>query len=567
MAVADWSTPRIWPFSIASGAFGTPIVLASGYPGIVTMVPDPFNDAWALTYTGQLYNIGSGGSVTLETTYPSGQVYAGLTFVSGGNAIYALSASGGAYPFPSSVSGVVSGQFGYPVKAAAASPNTLYTLLPTVSGVGMMSISGGVTGVINLPATINLPSALLYASGLLVVAGSAFAPMLSGAAAAALNPLQQTYMLAAASGAALLWTAPGPYADAWSQSAAVTGLNTLNAVAWRPDTAQALLSSSGANTVQVLSSGAGTLALVQTLSVSGAGSLVVAGSSIDALVCQPGLSQVLPLYFTGGVWASGVPTTGLANAFAAVPCGVSGALVAYASGFASILVTGGVATVQSTTPLGFSPTAACSDSFGNLYLAGSGAVAQYTSGGIFTASGTWAGAAPAAIVVQQGRILMPIPGDNLLRIYAQSTPGILSQQNSYAFTTASATAMALSNTTLFLMTSGATQLRGFSGTPFALTHVRAGAVATYSGSSWTSTVLGVGNIPSAIAYDASGNLQIVTIQNTWWTLTSGSVLTSGIVPQYAGQKQSVPLGPSSLLAASGHLYCATSLPGVLIELE
>jgi hypothetical protein len=70
----------------------------------------------------------------------------------------------------------------------------------------------------------------------------------------------------------------------------------------------------------------------------------------------------------------------------------------------------------------------------------------------------------------------------------------------------------------------------------------------------------------AICYDQSNNLRVATSQNTLWTITSGgTVLSSGAVPQYSTQPQSVPLGISSLLAFGAGVYGATSLSGTLVQ--
>jgi len=124
----------------------------------------------------------------------------------------------------------------------------------------------------------------------------------------------------------------------------------------------------------------------------------------------------------------------------------------------------------------------------------------------------------------------------------------------------------LSDTTLFVMGAASTTTYGFSGTPFVLTSPVSGAVAQRVGGSWISTPLGVGQTPMAICYDQSNNLRVATSQNTLWTITSGgTVLSSGAVPQYSTQPQSVPLGISSLLAFGAGVYGATSLSGTLVQ--
>ncbi len=108
---------------------------------------------------------------------------------------------------------------------------------------------------------------------------------------------------------------------------------------------------------------------------------------------------------------------------------------------------------------------------------------------------------------------------------------------------------------------------GFSGTPFALTQVQSGAVAQRAGSSWVTTVLGLGNTPSAMAYDVSGNLNVATNQNNFWIISSGgTVQSSGILQSYSTQPQAVPIAVSSMLEFNGAMFLATSIPGVFGEL-
>ena len=169
--------------------------------------------------------------------------------------------------------------------------------------------------------------------------------------------------------------------------------------------------------------------------------------------------------------------------------------------------------------------------------------------------------------MQQGRVILSVPAANTLYVFGQTPSGSWTQQASGALSLGASVGLALSETTLFCLGSGSTTTLGFSGTPFVLTPVVSGIVAQRSGGSWTTTGLGVGHTPSAIGYDASNNLRVVTTQNTLWTIASGgTVVSSGIVPQITQQDQSVPLGVSALLASPSGMYCATSIPGVMIEI-
>jgi hypothetical protein len=180
-----------------------------------------------------------------------------------------------------------------------------------------------------------------------------------------------------------------------------------------------------------------------------------------------------------------------------------------------------------------------------------------------TGSGSVAGA-PTGIAVQQGRVILSVPSSGLA-IFGNTAPGNWTQQGSQS---GAYSALALSDTTLFAMGSGGTNTFGFSGAPYALTPVVSGVAGQWNGRNWTTTSLGIGHNPSAVGFDASGNVLVATVQNTLWNLNAaGGVISQGIVPQFSPQPQTVPLGPSAILATSDGVFVATSLSGVLVQIE
>ena len=557
LAVADWTAPQVWPF--ASGALSAAVALISGTPGLAGAAPDGSGGLWTVSYAGTLWHLASSLAVT-GYALPSGSVYVGAAVAAGSG--FAATASGSVY----ASSATVLGTWPTPVIALTGSGSVLAAPLPA-SGIGTMAAVGGATGLIAFPSAITTPSCLALASGQSVLLGGwQTAPPLSGAAAAVLDPQNAALVLAVGSGQAILWSAPGALSDAWAQTQVLTGLANLSAAAWRPDGTQGLAASLTSGVVQVLGYTGGTLSLLQTLSVSGAVSVAIAGDSLHALVAQSGQAQVATLAYAGSIWSTGVPVTGFPGIAAVVPWGATGAVAAYSGGIAYLsLSSGGVWSPGPTLALGFSPTALAVDPFLQVYAAGSGALAV-ASGATVLGSGSWSGAAPTAVAVQDGRILLAVPSDGLLRIFAKSAAAAWSQQGSQTLSLGAAVGLALSETTLFTLGSGATETYGFSGTPFALTPVRSGAVGQWNGSAWTTTALGIGHVPSSVAFDASGNAWAVTVQGTLWSISSGgAVLTSGYVPTFSGQPQTTMLGASAVLPASGHVYVATSLSGVLVE--
>jgi len=226
LAVADWTWPALWPFS--GGAFTSRQTIGSGSQGFSSAAPDASGGVWAITWDGVLWHAPYGGS-PVSGAMPSGQAYVGAAHCTGSG--FALSATGQVY----TSAAALLGSFPLPARPLVASGNTLVAPMPS-SGIGLMNATNGATGFIALPGGMTTVSCAALAAGdPLAVGGWANAAALSGAAAAAQDPQLATSMLAVGSGFALIWSAPGRYADAWSQTQAVTGLANLSAVAWRPD--------------------------------------------------------------------------------------------------------------------------------------------------------------------------------------------------------------------------------------------------------------------------------------------------------------------------------------------
>ena len=555
MAVPDWTQPVLWPFS--GSAFLPGIAIGSGTYGFSSSATDASGGLWMTSWDGILSHVSSGGTLLSAVAMPSGQAYVGTACCAGSG--FAASSSGIVYTGAAAQLGT------FPVSLAtlASSGTTLAAVLPA-SGIGLMNANTGATGFVSLPAGMSVPACMALASGRpIVVAGWSNAALLSGAVAAAQNLQNPASMIAVGSGHAYLWTAPSPYSDAWTQSQAVSGLASLAGVAWRPDGAQALAVSAASGLVQVLGYALDVLSIGQVLSVSGACSIAVAGNSINALVAQSGQAQLATLTYGGSAWAAGSPVTGMTGIVAVAGYGASGAIAAVASGLQYLTLTsGGIWSPSGTVSLGFAPKSIAVDSFGQVYAAGSGMVAM-ASGTSLLATGSWSGGVATAVAVQQGRIAVAVPSDSLLRVFGLSSPGSLSQQYSTAMSSGSPAGLALSTTTLFAMAPSGTAMYGFSGSPFALTPVLSGSVSFWNGSAWSGAAMGPGHVPTAVGFDSYGDAWVSTRQNTLWCVTQvGGVLFSGALQQYPGQPQTTPLCVSSLLA-SGSIYAATSIAGIL----
>jgi hypothetical protein len=552
-AVPDWTTPVIWPYDTAASGFHAGITLAATEPGLAGTATDPASGLWTVAYGGSWWHLSSGGVVAASGVLPSGQVYQGCA-TPGGSA-YFLAASGTIFSSGSSALNH------WPVAARmlTSSGTTLAALLPA-SGIGLMAASGGATGIVSLPAAITTASCLTARSGILGIGGWATAAPLSGAAAAAIDPQVLNQMAAVGSGHLLIWQAPSVSGEAWTQYQQLAGLTNLTALAWRPDGVQILAASPSSGVLQSINYIASTLSLNQTLSVSGACSVVVAPDSAHALVAQSGAAQILPFTQALDIWTSGTALTGYPGIAALTTYPPSGAAVAWSSGLSFLTLTsGGVWAPAGSASIGFAPKVLTTDPFGMVYAAGSGALAVF-SGTAYLGSGAWTGGVPSSIAVQEGRVVMAVPIDSRWYIFGETTPNSWTQQASGTLSLGASVGLALSQTVLFMMGSGATNTYSFSGLPYSLTPVRSGVVGFYTGS-WVTAGLGVGHTPSACCFDPSGNLRVATVENTLWTITSGGVTTSGNLPSY--QLQTVPLGISALYQPDGTLYALSSLAGGL----
>ena len=562
MAVPDWTAPTVWPFqSFPSPQFQPGITLATGTPGLAAACVDGASGLWALSWTGNFWRVLANGSLAVTGTLPSGAVYVGAA--AAGSTPYFVAASGRVY----SSGATQIGLWPTPAWFLAATGTTLSTVL-AASGIGLMNANTGATGLIALPAAITTPSCLVMGAQL-GIGGWQTAPPLQGAAAAALDPQVPTALMLVGNGFVRVWTAPSVFSESWTTTQTVTGVANLTGLSWRPDGTQFLATTAASGgAIQVITDTAGVLSLSQTLLIASATSVAVANTSVNAIVAQSGSTSLTTLTASAGVWTSGAVLNALSGMSTIVPYGSTGAVSNYGFGVAFINLTTGGWVLGSTIPLSFVPSVVTVDAFNTVYAAGSGNVAAISPTGV-AGLGTWAGGGnPTGIAVHQGRVILAVPANNALYIFGQTAPGTWSQETSAALSLGSQVSLAQSTAQLFILGSGSTIVQGFSGLPYVLTPIRTGAASLWNGTGWTTATLGIGHVPSAVGFDAGGNLVVATIQNTQWTISpSGVAISSGAIQQYAGQTQAVPLGVSALLASGGGLYAATSISGVLEQIK
>ena len=563
MAVSDWTQPVLWPFS--GGAFLSPVTLGSGSVGFAGAASDTSGGIWVATFDGTLWHQPYLGPATgYATGGSSGAPLIGAYYAGGSG--FAVSSSGKVYSSSGVFATLPSG-----TTLAALSGTTMVSYQPAGGPSGTLTTLNmltAVTGSITMPAAFSTAACVAMASGASLAIGgyvSANTVLLSGAAAAAMSPQNNALMVAVGSGFALQWAAAGgAYAENWSQIQAVTGLSNLGSVAWRPDGTQ-VLATNPVSGLQVLNYSAGNLSLAQTLAISNARGLMVAGDSVHGLVVQNTLAQVAPITYSGGVWSSGTPVTGLTNILGIAPYGLSGAVAAVSGGLQYLnLAAGAWSIAAASATLGFNPVALKVDQFNQVYAVGPTRMLAVVSGTTVVGSGTWASTAATDIAVR-GNAAMIAMNSGIVKILGLSSPGVWTQQQSISLPSGSPV-LAVSDTVLFALTTGVTSLYAFSGAPFTGNNILSGGVALWNGASWASAAMGVGQIPSAMGFDLSGGVWVTTVQDTLWHVSgNGSVLSSGAIGTYTGQLSAAFLCASAVLVSGGGTYVATSIPGVMVQ--
>ena len=594
--LADWSTPSLWPFS--GSTFGTPITNLS--PAVSGLLPSGL-----LGFTNNIANLSdptimytamwgkSDGKYTSFQVTSAGSFGFFNTPFSGGPAVtidgapYIMQADGNVI---NPANRLVIGKMGYPLPAGNLPLvyGNLFAIQAAASGLGYITYAGGATGLITSASALTTPLCLppVFSAWPLVVGAMSDAPVLSMFNAGAVSPVTPTLAMTVIAGSASLWTTPSKYSADWSVSGTITGVlsgasSVPNSLAWVPNGAQALVFDKVNGTLQVLAYAAGNLSIAQTVAVTGAsgglntGQIAIMPDSTNALLIQPNANSVQPLVSNAGTWSlSGAVVTGVVSPQAIASLGIGYAAVIGSGALYYLSQINNQWSISSSAAIATGSVDMVADSVNRLYIASTARTLQVFSGTTLIGQGSWATVNAKKILVNQGRVMIVINSCGLLMMVPDS-PTTYVEGNTYLYPrTAAPPTMgyipaSLFNSTVMLGAPVGTNIGtcryDFSGAPYTLQRVQAGAVGYWNGGSWPYIVnLGVDHIPSAIAYDFSGKIWVATVQNDLYSLnSSGAILTSGIVQSY--QAQTVPLGVSALLASGSNVWAATCMPGVLIE--
>ena len=577
LAVASWLNYSVVPFNVSTSGWLSSLTLGSSVysntsyaypPSLSNVVTNGSGSIYALSYVGELWYITSGGTVTYTTLCPSGRVYTGLVFCSGNP--YALDSSGNIWTKNPSTSGYVSvGSYSATSFQFCSSGNTLVTCTPSNIKYATLSTSAaiGAVNTISYPATITNPNSLFVVSGQpLALGGYINAPSLSGAITASINPFSNNIVAVAGSGLVGVISSSGSINQyTWSQLSYHSGYAVSNGVVWSANGLQVLTAGSASGAVQIFNYILGALVFSQTISgLTGASSIDVTPDNAYALVTLTNSVQLL--YNNSGTWAtSGTAITGITSARSINVLNSTGAVVGYASGIAYLANTGSWG-LQSLVNLGYPVSYVTVDQSNNIYAVGytSGSgIINVVTGSTVISSGNWIGNQATSIAIVEGRFIVATPADSMFRVFDIQT---FTQQFSGSITNTN-TFLQPASGSLLVCNSGATNIYSYTTQPsalnaFSIQPAQTGVVAFWNGSSWTSTTLGNGLIPSDIGYDLSGKLWVVTPANAWFSVSGSTILSSGVF------SSGVITYPSSITVTSGNMvFCSSAADGNIVRLQ
>ena len=511
--------------------------------------------AFAALFGMSLNLITAAGGVSTAAPAPSGLgLFNGMADVAG--TPFAINGSGQVFKFLSTAWAQIGTMAATSFGLIANSTPTLYTLQTAQTRLGTMT-AGGVSGSLTTPMTY--PTIIAASSGVdIAVGGWNTTTLASGFTAIAADPSNSTIFAGShlSTSGISVWTqnASGTFAE----TQFVSGVGQNVSLAWSANGAFVMGADTTNNAVHVLTSTFGTLALSQTLTVTGAAAVAIALDSQHALVCQPGSNLITPLGFNGSTWATSGSTITIGNPKSVLALSTTQMLVGCTSGLATLTfsIVSGWNITSVVSGLGFVPSALAVDPNGSGIAA---TATSGTSGYVYYngASGVFAGSA-SGVVVQQGQILTADPINSLYRIFA-NIGGMITQQASGVGLTDISLVANVGNFLFEANTTASQQLQWSA--PYVLAATKTGMVSVYNGSTFSSFTLGAGQVPTAMAFDSSGNLAVATLANTLtvFSPTTSAALQQGPIPIFLGQIQTTPYGFSSLTWASGMVWATSSL--------
>lgn len=571
LLVPSWKEPKLFTFNGSSLSQSILSLPSSSSYGASSSAYTPGGNAWIAGWDHWVAEI---TPQNVMTTYPvtSGVIITGCALLNG--SLYVMQTDG--------ILGVITSG-GYtqtdvnlsnPCRFLQTNGTNLYTLITTSGGpaLGVITMSGETTGSATTETlSFATQTTTICTSGSLVGVGNYLDTTLptpySDMVPATVNGVTSNWIGVESS--TNLVSVIGELSNGWEIQSQVSGNNDPTYVNFNPVGPQVFVSNPTAGNLQVFDLVSSTLSLTQTIVLASCGPMAFQSGGAQAVVVQPGSSELSILNFSAGTWLIGQTITNVSPT-KAVWLSSQTFAVGVTSGVALYVLNGSTFDYSSTIPLDYTPVDLTLDALGNLYACGS--TTTPTSGyfsqiDVATATvvsqNTWNGSANSILIYRSQGIVMD-PSNSNYRVYSLP-PGAFSLLETI-ISTGYSSLVRMDTLNVFTIGTSGVQISRW-GPPYTLVPRRMGQFSIYNGSAWTTTVIPSIYVPTACTGNPSGGFDVATAGNTHVVLSvSGAVLSDIAIPPAPSQNPSVQLGIGSLFWWNGNLYGASSIGAGLIQL-
>ena len=534
--------------------------------GFSSVCSDGNNGAYLLQTGGDLVALSSGMVVT-SYSLPPNTTYSSIALLSGSP--YILSGSSGQfYTLSGSTVVATNVTLSTPCSFLVSNGSNLYSLQPSSSELVEVSFStsiSGTTTTITTPMTI--PSCVAVSGTTVGVGGYSYTSVASGFTKieAYVSNSATDYILGIVSGTvAVMSTVSGE----WVVSASLDIGGSLSNLALTPDGTQALITDTTNGYLYVIDVTNISLTQAQKLTLAGAGDISILPSASQAIIVQPSQNLVSSYINNANVWSFNTSFS-LTNPTVVHAYDNDSIVVKDSSGLSWYQYGGSTWNLLNSYDITYPVTDIIQDSLGNFYVTtttssgtNQGSLYVFSPAYALLSSISWSGSANA-VRIEQGQVAILDSSAGYIRVATLLSDSTLVLVTSTPLAGVQAITQAERS---FIVAKESEVLFYEWGPPYTLIQRRDGYCGLYSGSTWTTVLLGQYVVPTALAFDSSGNLWIATNTNTLFEISSsGTILSQTTISSAPNQPSNVPIGISSLGWWNGHLYGTSSLSSNFIK--
>ena len=552
--------------------------------GFSSVCSDGNNGAYLLQTVGDLVALSSGMVVT---SYPlsSNTTYSSIALLNGNP--YILSGSSGqVYTLSGSTIVATDVSLSTPCSFLVSNGLNLYSLQPSSSKlmeISFSSLLSGTTTAITTPMTT--PSCVAVSGTTVGVGGYSYTSLASGFTKlrAYVSNSETDYVLGIVNGTVVVMS---NVSGEWAISASLTLGGSLAHLALTSDGTQALITDTTNGYLYVVNVTNTSLVQAQKIVLAGAGDVSILPTESQAIIVQPSQNLVSSYNNTANVWIFNTSFS-LVDPTVVHAYGTDSIVVKGSSGLYWYQYGGSTWNLVSSYPMTSTVTDITQDPSGNFYV--TTIIAQisgssYGSGGygnslptgasqgnvyVFSpsygllSSAGWNGSANA-VLIERGQIAVLDSSAGYVRVLTLLLDATILLVSSIPVSGIQAIAQGERS---FIVSTSSDVLFYEWGPPYTLIQRRNGYCSFYNGSSWITTPLGQYVLPTALAFDSSGNLWVTTDTNQLFEISStGTILSTTTISPAPNQPTIVPIGVSSLLWWNDHLYGTSSLSSNFIRI-